>query len=130
MVKRIESIILFSEDAKNLAEFYKDKVGLEMTMEAEIGEKGEGLYGFEFGEEKTALYIMNHSKVKGKNSQPERIIFNLEVDDIEKEIKKLDEAGVRKIADIYHMQEYGLIATFEDIDGNYFQLVQIRPGEA
>lgn len=127
MIKGIESITLFSEDAKKLAEFYRDKVGLEMTMEAEIGENGESLFGFEFGEEKTALYMMNHSKVKGKHKEPERIMFNLEVDDIEKEVKNLEEKGVKKIADIYHMQEYGLIATFEDIDGNYFQLVQIKP---
>lgn len=126
MIKGVESITLFSEDAKKLAEFYRDKVGLDMTLEAEVGEDDDGLYGFEFGEEKTGLYIMNHSKVKGKNTQPERIIFNLEVEDIEEDVKKLDKAGVKKIADIYHMQEYGLIATFEDIDGNYFQLVQVR----
>lgn len=53
-------------------------------------------------------------------------IFNLEVDDIEEEVKRLDGAGVKKVADIYHMQNYGYIATFEDIDGNYFQLVQVR----
>ena len=127
MFRGVESIILFSEDAKKLAEFYRNKVGLDMTLEAEVGEEDGGLYGFEFGEEKTGLYVMNHSKVKGKNTQPERIIFNLEVEDIEEDVKKLDKAEVKKIADTYHMQEYGLIATFEDIDGNYFQLVQIKP---
>lgn len=126
MIKGIESIILFSEDAKALAEFYQEKVGLKLTVEAEVGEKGEELYGFEFGSDKPALYMMDHSEVKGKNEEPDRIIFNLEVEDIEEEVKKLDEAGVKKIADTYHVQNYGLIATFQDIDGNYFQLVQIR----
>jgi len=126
MVKDIESITLFSENAKNLADFYKDKVGLKMTIEAEVGEKGENLFGFEFGGG-PGLYIMDHSKVKGKQKEPDRIIFNLEVDDIEKEVKRLDDAEVKKIADIYHMQNYGYIATFEDIDGNYFQLVQVKP---
>ncbi|MBI4036074.1 VOC family protein [Candidatus Daviesbacteria bacterium] len=130
MIKGIESIILFSEDAKALAEFYQEKVGLKLTTEAEVGEEGESLYGFEFGSDKPALYIMNHSEVEDENEEPERIIFNLEVDDIEEEAKKLDEAGVKKIADTYHVQNYGLIATFEDLDGNYFQLVQIRSSEA
>lgn len=96
-------------------------------MEAEVGKAGEDLYGFEFGENQPGLYIMDHSKISGKQKEPERIIFNLEVDNIEEDVKKLEEAGVKKIADIYHMQDYGYIATFEDLDGNYFQLVQVRP---
>lgn len=126
MIKGIESITLFSENAEKLADFYKEKVGLKLTMEAEVGEDGGGLYGFEF-DGGPGLYMMNHSKVKSKNKEPERIIFNLEVNDIEAEVKKLDEAGVTKIQDTYHMQEYGYIATFKDIDGNFFQLVQIKP---
>lgn len=126
MIKGIESITLFSENAKELAEFYKDKVGLEMTTEAEIGDKGKDLFGFEFGEGKPGLYIMDHSEIHGRQKEPERIMFNLEVDNIEEDVRKLDEKGVKKIADIYHMQNYGYIATFEDSDGNYFQLVQVK----
>lgn len=127
MIKGIESMTLFSEDAKALADFYKEKVGLKLTLEAKVGEKGEELFGFEFGEGKPALYMMDHSEIEGENEEPDRIIFNLEVDDIETEVKKLDDKGVKKIADTYHVQNYGLIATFEDTDGNYFQLVQIKP---
>lgn len=129
MVKGIESITLFSEDAKKLADFYREKVGLKMTLEAEVGEEGENLFGFEF-EGGPGFYIMDHSKVEGANKEPERIIFNLEVNDIEEDVKKLDEAGVKKVADIYHMENYGYIATFEDTDGNYFQLVQIKASES
>jgi len=129
MIKGIESITLFSENAKDLADFYKDKVGLKMTLEAEVGEEGGNLFGFEF-EGGPGLYIMDHSEVKGKQKEPERIIFNLEVDDIEENVKRLDEAGVKKIKDTYHMQNYGFIATFEDADGNYFQLVQIRVSDS
>lgn len=139
MIRGIESVLLFSEDAKNLAEFYRDKVGLKLTSEAEVGEEGEeNFYSFEFGEDeqvrafgtKTCLYIMDHSEVEGKQKEPERIVFNLEVSDIQQDAKKLIDAGIKQIAEIYHMEGYGWIATFEDIDGNYFQLVQIRPSEA
>lgn len=124
MVKGLESITLYSENAKKLADFYREKVGLKMSLEAEAGE-GDNLFGFDFGGG-PGLYIMDHSKVKGENKLPERIIFNLEVSDIEEDVKKLDEAGVKKIQDTYHMQNYGYIATFEDLDGNYFQLVQVK----
>ena len=53
-------------------------------------------------------------------------MFNLEVDDIEKEVERLKKAMVKLIQDIYHIEDYGKIATFEDVDGNYFQLVQTR----
>ena len=125
MIKGIESITLFSENAKKLADFYKNKVGLKMTLEAEVGEQGENLFGFEI-KGGSGFYIMDHSDVKGKNKDPKRIILNLEVSDIEEDVKRLDDAGVKKIADIYHMQNYGYIATFEDPDGNYFQLVQVK----
>jgi predicted enzyme related to lactoylglutathione lyase len=54
------------------------------------------------------------------------MMFNLEVDDIEKEVKRLKKAKVKVIADTYHVPDYGLIATFQDPDGNYFQFVQVR----
>ena len=125
MVRGIEGINVFSEDAKTLAKFYEEKVGLKPTIEAEMGEAGEELYGFEFGQASN-LYIIDHSDVKGKNKEPHRLLINLEVDKIDPEVEKLDKAGVKKIQDTYHIEGYGYIATFEDADGNYFQLVQVK----
>ena len=124
MIRTLESIGLFSENAENLANFYKDRVGLTIGEEGE-GEDGSKMFELKLGSG-PSLYVMDHSQVKGKNQDPSRIIFNLETDDIEEEAKKLGDAGVKKIKDIYHMEGYGLIATFEDADGNYFQLVQVR----
>lgn len=125
MIKGLEGILLSSEKPRKLAEFYRDKVGLTLTMEMEIGDKGEEAFSFEkLGG--SHLYIIYHSKVKGKNRQKSRIMFNLEVDNIEKEVKRLVKSKVKKVKDIYHIQDYGLIATFEDVDGNYFQLVKTR----
>ncbi|OGK08919.1 hypothetical protein A2767_04205 [Candidatus Roizmanbacteria bacterium RIFCSPHIGHO2_01_FULL_35_10] len=124
MIRGIEGILLFSEDAKKLAYFYKEKVGLKITFEAVMGETDD-MYEFKM-KNGSPLYVIHHSKVKGKNKQPERMMFNLEVDDIEKEVKRLDKAGVKKTQNVYHVEGYGYIATFSDIDGNYFQLVQVR----
>jgi len=125
MIKGMESLTLFSESAKNLAAFYRDIVGIKISLEAEMGEKGEELYELKLGKGPN-LYVIDHSKVKGKNTNPDRIIFNLEVDDIKKEVARLKKAKVKQIQDTYHIEGYGWISTFEDIDGNYFQFVQIR----
>lgn len=124
MIKGIEGILLGSTNAKKLADFYKTKVGLKLTGEYEMGDENADLYIFEM--KGCDLYILDHSKVKGKNQQPGRFIFNLEVDDIAKEVKKLISAKVKVIKDIYHVEGYGKVATFEDVDGNYFQFVQVK----
>lgn len=125
MIKSLESITLFSPSAKKLAGFYKGKVGLKIKFEAVMGENDEEMYDMSVGK-KSGFYIIDHSKVKGKNKQPERIIFNLEVDNIKKEVTRLKKAKVKLVADTYHIEGYGYIATFADIDGNYFQLVQVK----
>lgn len=127
MIKGIENLLLFSENPDELASFYKDKVGLAITFEGIMGEGEEekGFYMFEF-KGGSSISIMHHSQVLGKAKEPQRIMFNLEVENIEKESNNLKEKGIKVIQDIYHVEDYGRIATFEDLDGNYFQLVQIK----
>ncbi len=127
MIRRIDGFLLFSENAKKLADFYVKKVGLKITEEGEMGENDENYFIFAFEKGSASLAIMDHSKVKGKNKNPERMIINLEVDDIKKEVSRLEGMQVKKTQDTYHVEGYGWVATFEDLDGNYFQLVQVRP---
>lgn len=124
MINGLDGILISSENPKALADFYKDKVGLEFDTEFEYGEDGE--VGFMFKVGSTGLTILPHSDIKGKNSNPARIMLNIEVDDEEAEVKKLKDAGVKVIAETYHIEGYGFVTTFEDVDGNYFQLVQVR----
>lgn len=126
MIKALDGILLSSEDSTKLADFYKDKVGLKCTGEWEIGEKGE--MGYEFADVK--LFINQHSEVHGKSKEPERYILNFEVADIENAVEKLDKEDVKKIKDTYHIEGYGMVATYEDPDGNYFQLVQVKSSES
>src|SRR3989344_7998254 len=125
MIKGIESILLGSQNAQKLADFYEKIVGLKLTNEFEMGENDEK--GFEFAiKDSTGFYIMDHSEVKGKNKNPAQIIINFEVDDIEREVDRLKKAKVKVQQDIYHLEGYGHIATFVDPDGNFFQFVQVR----
>ena len=125
MIRGLESVLVGSADAKKLADFYQKIVGLKLTETMEMGDKGEKGYSFEMTG--AGLYILDHSEVKGKSKEPARVMFNLEVSGIEEEVKRLKKAGAKLVQDIYHVQDYGLIATFADPDGNYFQLVQVRP---
>lgn len=124
MIIGLEGILIGSENAKKLGKFYKDVLKLKMTDEFEYGDDNSYGIGFEVG--KVGLFISDHSKVKGISKNPERIFFNLEVDNIEKEVARLKKAKVKVIADIYHVEEYGYVATLADTDGNYFQLVKTR----
>lgn len=125
MIRGVDSVLISSENPKVLADFYKDKVGLTFEDEFEYGEKGEAGFMFKVGS--TGLTILPHDLVKGKNPNPARIMLNIEVDDEEVEVKRLKDAGVKVVADTYHVEGYGLITTFEDPDGNYFQFVQVKP---
>ena len=124
MIRALEAVLLSSQDAANLAKFYREVVGLKQSSEMEIGDKGEK--GYDFDIKGTGLYILDHSDIKGKNVQGARLMFNLEVDDIEKEFARLKKEGAKVVQEVYHIEGYGLIATFEDPDGNYFQFVQVR----
>jgi glyoxylase I family protein len=125
MITGIDGILLSSADAKKLSAFYRDVVGLPVGMEAEMGDGGDMAFGFEV-KNGSDFVVMDHSKITGGNKQPERYMINFVVDDIEAEVKRLKEKKVKLIADIYHIEDYGKVATFEDPDGNYFQLVQTR----
>ncbi len=126
MIKGIEGILIGSQNAKKLSDFYKNKVGLKLTFEAVMGEGKDESEAYLFGMKGCSLYITDHSTVKGRSKNPDRTMFNLEVDNIEKEVKRLTKEKVKKVKDIYHIEGYGKIATFEDVDGNYFQLVQVK----
>jgi predicted enzyme related to lactoylglutathione lyase len=126
MIKGIDSIILFSENAAGLANFYKEKLGLKISLEGEMGDDGSKVFSFDVGGNQN-FNISDHSELKGPNVDPKRIMINFEVEgDIESQIEKLQTEGVKLIGTLHHLESYGKIQTCEDPDGNYFQLVQVR----
>ncbi|MDP2671801.1 MAG: VOC family protein [bacterium] len=124
MIRGLESVMLFSGSPKELANFYQDKVGLKIKEEFEA-EDGAAGFEMQIGDG-GLLYINPSSEVNGKAKDPQRMMLNIEVDDAEKEADRLKSSGVEQIEPVYHMEGYGLISTFADPDGNYFQLAQVR----
>lgn len=112
-----QGIILFSEHPGELVDFYQK------IFEREPDWRGGDFSGFALGS--THLVIGPHSKVKGENKNPERMMFNLETnEDIHEEFDRIKSLGAKVIAEPYQPAEEDQmwLATFADIDGNYFQL--------
>lgn len=111
------SLLLFSEKPKKLAEFYKKVFNVDPSWE-------EGDWAsFQVGS--GSISIGSHDKVKGKNKSPERMMFNLETKNVKEEFVRIKGYGTKVVAEPYHPSESEdmWVATFEDPDGNYFQLM-------
>jgi predicted enzyme related to lactoylglutathione lyase len=111
------SILVFSEDPKRLAGFYK-----KIFQKDPDWTEGD-YYGFMVG--KGFLTIGPHNKIRGRNKHPERIMFNFETKDVKEEFERIKALGGTVIAEPYNPMEEPkmLISTFADPDNNYFQLM-------
>lgn len=110
----LNNIMIGTEDSKKLAEFY-EKV-LDKKADMQDGE----WYGWMVGS--AFLSIGNHSEVKGSSKEPQRVIFNFETKDVKGEFERIKKSGATVVKEPYDMGG-AWIATFEDPDGNYFQLM-------
>ena len=112
----LNSILVFSEDPKKLSGFY----GEVFRRDPDWSEGS--CFGFMVGH--GFITFCPHDKVKGKNMNPERIMFNFETMEVKEEFERIKKLGASVIAEPYSPMEdpKGSIATFVDPDGNYFQL--------
>jgi predicted enzyme related to lactoylglutathione lyase len=111
------SILVFSADPKNLADFYKK------VFQKDPDWSEGGYYGFMAG--KGFITFGPHDKVRGKNANPERVMFNFETKDVKEEFERIKKLGTAVVAEPYNPSDDPkmMIATFADPDNNYFQLV-------
>lgn len=109
------NILIGSEDAERLVEYYTRVLGEPaMSMGGFTG----WLIGSGF------VTVGPHSEVKGRNVSPGRLIWNIESPDVQADFDRIKAAGAIVAAEPYSFEGApgSLIATFEDPDGNYFQL--------
>ncbi len=103
-----------TSDIKTMADFYEKMFDRKADM------IDDNFFGWTVG--KTFFGVSAHSEVKGKSSEPQRIMFNFETAEVKEEFLRMKEAGAIVVKEPYEMGE-AWIATLEDPDGNYFQLM-------
>ena len=120
MINNITSILIWSEDYKKLANWYKEK--LELKVIEELTHPDDTGVGFQVGN--VYLWIGQHSKVKGRNEDMHRHMFNFAVDSVEEEYMKLTKKGVKFLAKPFKAPTFDkYFATFYDLDNNLVQLI-------
>lgn len=113
----LNSIMIGTHQPKKLADFYEE------VFEKQADMHDGTWYGWQVGS--SFFSIGEHSEVKGKAKEPQRVILNLETDNVKKEFERIKEiVGVTVVKEPYTMgdMEDLWIATLADPDGNYFQL--------
>lgn len=111
------SIMIGSAQPKVLGEFYEKVFGRKADM------SDGDWFGWQVGS--SFFNVGEHSEIKGESKEPQRIMLNLETDEIEKEYERIKSSGAEVVKELYEMDGMtGMwIATFSDPDGNYFQLM-------
>jgi predicted enzyme related to lactoylglutathione lyase len=110
------SILIGSEDPARLVAYYTKLLG-------EPGFSDGGYSGWMIG--RGFVTVGPHSEVTGRNAQPGRIIWNIESPDVRADFERFKAAGAMVVREPYSFEGApgSSIATFEDPDGNYFQLM-------
>ncbi len=120
MIKQFGGASIWSADLNNLLPFYRDVLGLKVTMES----PGFVLLGAD-SPAAPALGLGTHSEVHGRTTDPARHMVALSSDDIKADWQRLKAAGVEFIQDPAG-DGYITIATLKDPEGNLVQLVQLQ----
>lgn len=110
------SILLASTDPERLHAWYV--AGLDPQEDTET----DGYRVLKFGS--FYLLIDNRSDIGDTNQEPGRIILNFDVADAKAIASRLDDQGVKWVAELED-RDGSLFATAIDPDGNYVQIIQL-----
>lgn len=108
------SVLIGSPQPKVLAEFYAKVIRKPADW------KENNYHAWKVGS--TYLAIGEHSEVKGKSKEPQRVILNFETKEVKEESERIRKLGAKVIKEPYEFENMW-IATFADPDGNYFQVM-------
>lgn len=114
---KLSSIMIGSAEPKPLADYYRALFGEPRWDEG-------GFTGWDLGD--SGFAVGPHDAVTGRNTQPGRLIWNLETTDVQGDYERLRAAGATVVQEPYEAggEASGMwVATFSDPDGNYFQLM-------
>ena len=120
-MQKLVSIHICTDRPQALGAFYQKVLGLEPAWASDevIGFVIDGF----------RLEIMGHSDVSGPNKHPQRMFFDLQVDDVRLAFQRIVALGATVVQAPYDYSDEAVsftLATLADIDGNYFQLVSMN----
>lgn len=122
MYKSLSTVLIWSGDYKKLANWYEKVLGLKAIWRSMHPEDTGILFGFHTGD--TDLWIGQHDKVKGKNRDVYRHMFNIKVDSVTKVYNQLVKKGIKFEAAPFKAPTLPYyFATFYDPENNILQLV-------
>jgi predicted enzyme related to lactoylglutathione lyase len=112
----LNSILIGSANPQRLVDYYTKLFGVPGWSEG-------GYNGWQIGTGFVTVGL--HDQVSGSNTQPGRLIWNIETADVAGEFRRLEAAGATVVREPYQPGETpdAWIATFSDPDNNYFQLM-------
>lgn len=110
------NINLTSEQPEALTTWYREVLELEQS---DFGE-----WAFKVGES-AYIVIDGHSETVGRAQEPQRVLINFVVADIDADYRRLQVKGVEFIRQPEREPWGASIATFLDPDGNYLQLIEM-----
>ncbi len=112
----LNGILIGTENPQRLRDYYTKLFGKPTWDEG-------GFFGWQIGSGSVTFGM--HDQVKGKNSDPGRVIWNIQTSDVKGQFEKLRAAGATVVRGPYHPGEAPemWITTFSDPDNNYFQLM-------
>jgi predicted enzyme related to lactoylglutathione lyase len=108
-----------SEQPERLIAFYRDAIGLAVNEAFGPGAFMAGSSNF------IALIIEGHDGVRGTTKEPQRLMLNFLVADARAEQRRLEGKGVTFVRGATVEPGFGVVATFQDPDGNLCQLMQL-----
>lgn len=113
---KLSGVLIGSENPKRLVDYYGKIFGDSGWAEGDFT-------GWKIGD--AYVTVGPHNQVKGQNTEPGRVIWNIESSDVNGDFERLKAAGATVVREPYHPGEVAemWIATFSDPDDNYFQLM-------
>ena len=120
--EKISTILIWSEDFRKLADWYQNTFNFKVIEELDHP-KDTGVL-FEINPGGTWLWIGQHSEVHGKNPDPHRHMFNLNVQSVNEAFEYLKSKNVEFLAEPFKAPTFDkYFATFYDLDGNLVQII-------